>query len=104
MIAIIALVAVIGFSMAACGDDDDDLSGTYTGTAMGIPITLTITPPSTYTMAMPPFGTETGTYAVSGNTITFTSSEGDVSTGTLSNNSKTITIVEEDIGTIVLKK
>ena len=55
LLAIIALVTVIGFSMAACGgggddDDDGDNTATYTGTSGGTTYTLKITKaPARYT-------------------------------------------------------
>jgi hypothetical protein len=61
---IIALVVVIGLSMAACDDDSDDNGGLYgiwVGYAMGRTVTVTITDTG-WTLAAPPDYADSGTY------------------------------------------
>jgi hypothetical protein len=72
----IALVAVIGFSFAACGGDDDDgynpFLGTWSDSASGF--TLTFTSNTTWTYSYQ--GTGSGTYTYSGNSATLKDSGG----------------------------
>jgi len=78
---------------------------TWKASMMGTTITLTFTG-STYTMDfgmgdfMPP---ETGTYSVSGNTVTLTY-KGESSSGTLSENGTKLTRTEPGMGDIVFTK
>jgi len=67
LLAVIALVAIIGFSMAACAvEEDNPFIGTWTGSGM----TLVITDTTWSGSGM------SGTYTRSGNTANFTQSNG----------------------------
>ena len=75
MLGLIALVTVVGFSFAACDDDDGNpFVGTWTGE--GNWITLVIASNSTWTATIEGDSTYTGTYTYSGNSATFTESRG----------------------------
>jgi len=74
---IVAIVAVIGFSMAACGDDDSGGGGknALDGTSWkrsGYPISITFKSPN-YTVTVPdhPEMGSTGTYSISSNLESF---------------------------------
>ena len=78
---IIALAALIGFSMTACDNDDGDsgpLSGTYTLEGGGASISFS---GNNFTFSMEG-NSFSGSYSVSGSTITFTA-EGQSMTGTI---------------------
>ena len=102
LIGIIAFVAVIGFSFAACKDDTakDDLDGTtWSGTQEGGGMTITYvytfnSPNVTVTVTMEgQTQTVSGTYSISGSTVTLTMNMGgdtETVTGTLSGNTLTI--------------
>jgi hypothetical protein len=97
---IIAFVAVMGFSMFACGGDDSDdgnggggsnvvLTGTkWVGSDGGNIITLEFTS-STQAKLTSPSGTSIFSYTVSNNTITLTAS-GDTMVATISGNTMTL--------------
>jgi hypothetical protein len=91
---IIALVAIIGFSMAACDEDDDSdggsssFVGTWTGTMGGDYMKLVCTD-TTWTTAGSDFGTYSGNYTRSGNTASFYVSGVGVGTATVSGNTMT---------------
>jgi hypothetical protein len=86
VLGIIAIVAIIGFSMAACGGDDDGGSGNnggttnpggssnkYAGTTWnGDQGTTGSFDATTWTAKSYGIPSYTGTYTVSGNTMTFT--------------------------------
>ena len=110
-IGIIALLAVIGFSMAACDNGTTDngggnpFVGTWNGSdGDGDAIRLVVTS-STWTVSWPgnpEWGTESGTYTYSGNTATLSmAGEGVVGTATVSGN--TMTGILDDIGFTVTK-
>jgi len=91
---IIAIVAVIGFSMAACDIDGGNgavLSGTYRGGVMDM-FLLTFSAPNNYTLSSDDGNTaDKGTYTINGSTITFKSSITSVEViGTLSSDKNTI--------------
>ena len=77
LVGIIAFVAVIGFSFAACKDDaaKDDLDGTtWKATFQGMSFVLTFSSPN-FTLTGTAEGdtfTQTGTYSISGSTVTLT--------------------------------
>jgi hypothetical protein len=113
LLGIIALVAVIGFGVIACdngggggggGGGSTSLAGTtWKATMEGMTLTLSLTQ-TTYTISftggnIPP---ETGSYTVSGNTVTINSPEMGKMTGTLSADGKTLTINE--MGGLVFTK
>ena len=83
---IIALLAVIGFSMAGCKNDDDGggggsggLSGTWKGNVAGLTATVTITS-SGWTMSAPGFS-DSGTYIMDGITARLRSTVYNLETG-----------------------
>ena len=106
LIGIVALVAAIGFSMAACDIPKDDLDGTtwkasITIEGQTVNYVLTFDSPN-FTLKMTA-GTDSmtqkGTYSISGSTVTLTFPEGEdgetgTSTGTLSGNKLTIEGIE----------
>ena len=94
---IIALVAVIGFSMAACGEDDggkdgrkDVLDGTmwqatvYNEDSEASIMTITFNSPN-FTLALNNVPQTTGTYSISGNNVQLTA-RGFSELGSLSGN------------------
>jgi len=98
LLGIIAIVAVIGFSFAACGDDDsgggkDVLDGTTWKAIQEYTYVVKFNSPNfTVTQSLTSNGqtlseTSRGTYTVSGSTLTFTYESGRSNTGTLSGNS-----------------
>ena len=89
---IIAIVVVIGFLFIACDDAKDELDGTsWRASQEGVVIILSFSSPNvTVTQTYGgESGSMTGTYSISGSTVTFTF-EGDSTTGTLSGNRLTI--------------
>jgi len=100
---IIALVAVIGFAFTACEETPkDELDGTtwkatYTYTIQSntqtAKYTLTCKSPNFTIITVYPDGhdmTQTGTYKISGSTVTFKTSTGGSYTATLSGNKLTM--------------
>jgi hypothetical protein len=88
---IIALVAVIGFSMVACKDDPADPAGgnalagtTWRANFEGDNYSLTFSSGSTFTMVSSE-GTVGGTYSISGSAVTLYY-DGDQMWGTLAGN------------------
>ena len=91
---IIALVALIGFSMASCGKDDDSGSGgsdsSLVGTWTDGSLTVTCTA-STWNAVYTGQGSWSGSYTTNGNTATLTETNGNkFGTATISGNSMTI--------------
>ena len=90
---VVALVAAIGFSMAACDLPKDDLDGTTwkgTGT-LETSIVFKFDSPN-FTMTYTLQGTKntsSGTYSISGRTVTLFFDSGGELTGTLSGNTLT---------------
>jgi len=83
LLAVIALVAIIGFSMAACAvEEDNPFIGTWSGSGLRLVITDT-----TWSN-----GSMTGTYTHSGNSANFTQSNG-VSYGTATVSGDTMTVI-----------
>jgi hypothetical protein len=82
--AIIAIVAVIGFTMAAC-DNGDDETNPFVGTWTYSTIKMVITD-STWTYFNDNIQNANGSYTYSGNTIDF----GNGWTGTVSGNTLTV--------------
>jgi hypothetical protein len=114
LIGIVALAAIIGFSMAACGGDGDPSSpggggggggssnpfvGTWTGNFSGVSAQLVFSA-STVTLSFPEYpslGSETFSYTYSGNTATMTS--GGVATDTATISGSTLTLRDLSDGT-----
>jgi len=100
--AIIAFVAIIGFSFAACGGDDngDDGKkdggtsgggGSFVGTWTGDGLTVTCTA-ATWNAVYPGQGSWSGPYTSNGNTANFTETNGNnFGTATISGNTMTVT-------------
>jgi hypothetical protein len=94
---IIALVAVIGFSFAACGDDgggeSNQFVGSWSGYDTGGDYMIMTATSSTWTATWPGvegWGPFSGTYTYSGNTATlYISGEGYAGTATVSGNTMT---------------
>jgi hypothetical protein len=107
---VIALVAIIGFSMAACdndsGNDNNDnnnssgggLSGTWRGNIGGLTATVTITSTG-WTMSAPGFS-DSGTYTIDGITTRLRSTVYGLETGTavlLDSNTISVTLNSNSI-------
>jgi len=86
VVGIIVFVAVIGFAMAACDDggSKDELDGT-TWIRVSTETTIFKFNSPNFTVTVDGNQVGSGTYSVSGNTVTFTY-DGDTVTGTLSGN------------------
>jgi len=107
LLGVIAMVALIGFSMTDCGGDSDDgivtptvFDGYYGVTASGETVEVIITPPASssirainwsvtnnYVIRLDGTEKSRGTVAKSGSTITFNASDGTVVTATEYNSS-----------------
>jgi hypothetical protein len=103
---IIALVALIGFSMAACDNGSSDnggggnggLSGTWKGNVAGLTATVKITS-SGWTLSAPGFS-DSGTYIIDGITARLRSTVYNLETGTavlLDSNTISVTLNSNSI-------
>jgi hypothetical protein len=100
LLGIIALIAVIGFSMTACEEDEDDFS-LFAGTWVGIdpdgdPVQIVVSG-SRWTMSWPGnphWGSESGTFTSSGNSATLRLDGVTIGTATISGNTLTVSISE----------
>jgi hypothetical protein len=114
---VVALGLVLCGLLAGCSSDDGatDIEGTWTMTEASY-AGIKMTPPmingslnlndGKYTMTFSAFGeseSDSGSYKVSGSSITFTSSDGSSVTGSLSDGNKKITINAEGATMIFAK-
>ena len=101
LFAIIALLAVIGLSIAACNGDDDGGGGNpFIGTWSGDGLTVTCKA-STWNAAYPGYGSWSGNYTYNGNSANFTETNGSIfGTATVSGNA--MTVVSNRYGTFHL--
>ena len=97
LVCIITIVTIIGFSIAACDENNgkkDTLDGTsweWTGEFFGssVVILYTFTSPN-FSQSLDSVEVDAGTYTINGSTVTLKSPAKDNWTGTLSGNTLTI--------------
>jgi hypothetical protein len=109
VLGMLAVMLVSGLVLAGCDNGGggpesggDNLNGTtWIGSGGFVEgATLTLNYPK-YEIALPLLGDSTGTYTVSGNTVTFTDdSDGEIITGTISGNTMTLSVTISDMGTM----